>query len=101
MNGRRFRNHLAHRLIPLLQPSDIVILNNLQAHKVDGVLEAAGARLLNLPPYNPEFNQIEQVFVTMKALLRIAAACTMPDLWATIRADLTLLHGVIAALLGR
>ena len=48
-------------------------------------VEAAGARLLYLPPYSPDFNPIEQAFAKLKALLRSAAARTVPDLRATIR----------------
>jgi transposase len=87
-NGQRFRDYVAHRLVPVLRPGDTVILDNLQAHKVSGIrerIEAAGARLLYLPPYSPEFNPIEQVFAKLKALLRTAAARTVPDLWDAIR----------------
>ncbi len=59
-NGQRFRDYVANRLVPVLRPGDVVILDNLQAHKVSGIrerVEAAGARLLYLPPYSPEFNR--------------------------------------------
>ena len=58
-NGTRFRSYVADSLVPMLQPGDTVILDNLQAHKVAGVraaIEAAGERLLFLPPYSPDFN---------------------------------------------
>nr|WP_283536353.1 IS630 family transposase [Methylorubrum extorquens] len=87
-NGQRFRDYVANRLVPVLRPGDTVILDNLQAHKVSGIrerVEAAGARLLYLPPYSPEFNPIEQIFAKLKALLRSAAARTVPDLWDAIR----------------
>lgn len=74
--------------MPALKPGDTVILDNLQAHKVAGVretIEDAGARLLYLPPYSPDFNPIEQIFAKLKALLRTAAARTVPDLWHAIR----------------
>ena len=48
-------------------------------------IEAAGARLLYLPPYSPDFNPIEQAFAKLKALLRSAIARTVPDLWTAIR----------------
>lgn len=76
----------------MLRPGDTVILDNLQAHKLSGIrewVEAAGARLLYLPPYSPEFNPIEQIFAKLKTLLRSAAARTVPDLWDTIRHALT------------
>ncbi len=64
-----------------------MVLDNLGAHKVAGVREAietAGARLLYLPPYSPDFNPIEQVFAKLKALLRSEAARTVSDLWQAI-----------------
>ncbi|MFC6388755.1 transposase, partial [Methylorubrum zatmanii] len=87
-NGARFRTYVTDTLVPALKPGDTVILDNLQAHKVTGVreaIEAAGARLLYLPPYSPDFNPIEQIFAKLKGLLRTAAARTVPDLWHTIR----------------
>ena len=76
----------------MLGPGDIVVLDNLSAHKVKGIreaIEAAGARLLYLPAYSPDFNPIEQIFAKLKALLRTAPARTVPDLWAAIRNALT------------
>ena len=87
-NGRCFRDYVANRLVPVLRPGDTAILDHLQAHEVRGIrerVEAAGARLLYLPPYSPEFNPIEQIFAKLKALLRSAAARTVPDLWDAIR----------------
>ena len=52
-------------------------------------IEAAGARLLYLPPYSPEFNPIELAFAKLKALLRSAAARTVSDLWAAIHKAFT------------
>ena len=68
------------------------MLDNLPAHKVSGIrerIERAGARLLPLPPDSPDFNPIEQAFAKLKALLRTAAARTIPDLWAAIKRSLT------------
>ena len=92
MNGPAFRTYVAAVLVPELQPGDIVILDNLPAHKVGGIrerVEAAGARLLYLPPYSPDFNPIEQAFAKLKALLRTAAARTIPDLWDAIKRALS------------
>jgi transposase len=72
---------------PTLRPGDIVILDNLGAHKVAGVraaVEARGARLLDLPPYSPDLNPIEQLFAKLKALLRKAAARTVEALWTAV-----------------
>ena len=62
-------------------------MDNLNAHKVNGVreaIEAQGARLLYLPPYSPDLNPIELAFAKFKALLRSAAARTVDLLWHTI-----------------
>ena len=86
-NSERFRGYVADTLVPVLKPGDTVILDNLQAHKVAGVretIEAAGARLLYLPPYSPDLNPIEQAFAKLKALLRSASARTVSDLWGEI-----------------
>jgi transposase len=74
-------------LAPQLQPGDIVIMDNLAAHKVQGVrqaIEAKGAELRYLPPYSPDLNPIEQAFAKLKALLRKAAERTIDGLWTTI-----------------
>ena len=63
------------------------LIHNLPAHKPAGVraaIEAAGASLRYLPPYSPDFNPIEMAFAKLKALLRKAAARTIPDLWQAI-----------------
>ena len=72
-NGRRFRSYVTETLVPDLQPGDIVVMDNLPAHKVAGVreaIEAAGARHLYLPSYSPDLNPIEQAFAKLKALRR-------------------------------
>jgi transposase len=87
INGARFRAYVEQALAPTLRPGDIVVMDNLGAHKVRGVrevIEARGARLLYLPPYSPDMNPIEQVFAKLKALLRAAAIRTVPALWHTI-----------------
>ena len=91
-NGTRFRSYVTETLVPVLQLGDIVVMDNLPAHKVAGVreaIEAAGARLLYLPSYSPDLNPIEQAFAKLKALLRSPAARTIPDLWAAIRQAFT------------
>ena len=92
MNGQAFRTYVENVLSPALRPGDTVVLDNLPAHKVSGIrerIERAGARLLPLPPDSPDFNPIEQAFAKLKALLRTAAARTIPDLWAAIKRSLT------------
>jgi len=87
MNGDAFRAYVEQVLVPELSPGDIVVMDNLSAHKVTGIrqaIEAAGARLLYLPPYSPDFNPIEMAFSKLKALLRRAAARTVDELWEAI-----------------
>ena len=70
-----------------MRPGDVVVLDNLSAHKVKGVreaIEAAGADLLYLPPYSPDLNPIELAFAKLKALLRAAASRTIEALWQAI-----------------
>jgi transposase len=88
MDGRAFRAYVTQVLVPELAPGDTVIMDNLPAHKVRGVrdaIEAAGAKLIYLPPYSPDFNPIEMAFAKLKAFLRAAAARTIPDLWDALK----------------
>jgi transposase len=87
MTGLAFRAYVEQFLAPALAPGDVVVLDNLAAHKVDGVrqaIAAAGATILYLPPYSPDLNPIEQLFAKLKTLLRKAAARTRDTLWSTI-----------------
>lgn len=83
MDGDGFLAYIGQVLAPELKPGDIVVMDNLPAHKVKGVregIEAAGARLLYLPPYSPDFNPIEKAFSKLKAILRKTAARTIDSL---------------------
>lgn len=87
MNGASFLAFAEQVLAPELRPGDIVVMDNLPAHRISGVREAiekAGARLLFLPPYSPDFNPIEMAFSKLKALLRKAAARTVGELWSVV-----------------
>jgi len=87
MNGSVFLAYVQQQLAPSLQPGDILILDNLSAHKVAGVreaVEAVGAQLVYLPPYSPDLNPIEQAFAKLKSLLRKAAKRTVAGLEAAI-----------------
>jgi transposase len=87
MNGAIFRAWAEQMLAPVLAAGDIVVMDNLPAHKVTGVreaIEARGTELLYLPPYSPDLNPIEQAYAKLKALLRKAAERTVDGLWATI-----------------
>ena len=73
---------------PTLVPGDVVVRDDLLAHKVAGLaelVEAPGARLRCLPPYSPDFNPIELVFSKLKTGLRTARARTRDALEAVIR----------------
>lgn len=87
INRDAFEVYLEKVLIPELSPGAIVIMDNLSSHKgpkVRQMIEAAGASLLYLPPYSPDFNPIENAFAKLKALLRKAAQRTLDGLWSTI-----------------
>lgn len=87
MNGEAFKAYVDQVLVPELASGDIVVMDNLPAHKITGIreaIEAAGATLLYLPPYSPDFNPIEMAFAKFKALLRAAATRTIPDLWDAV-----------------
>jgi transposase len=87
MNRSAFLAYMSQVLVPELKPGDVVILDNLPAHKgswVRQAIEAAGASLLYLPPYSPDFNPIENAFAKLKAPLRRAAERTVDSLWTTI-----------------
>lgn len=76
-DGDVFLAYLEHVLCPQLQPGDVVVMDNLSAHKVEGVREliiACGAELLYLPPYSPDFNPIEQCWSKIKLILRTLKA---------------------------
>jgi len=87
INGELFLKWVREHLAPSLRAGDIVIMDNLAVHKVSGVreaLESAGAQLLYLPPYSPDFNPIEQIFAWFKAKLRKIKARTQEELWCAI-----------------
>lgn len=93
MDGDMFLAYLDQMLVPTLQAGDIVVMDNLGAHHVDGVrarVEAAGAALWYLPPYSPDLNPIELWFAKLKAVLRTARRRSVEDLWGTVGASLAL-----------
>jgi transposase len=91
MNAAAFRAYVEQVLVPTLEPGDIVVMDNLPAHKnaaVRNAIESKGATLRYLPPYSPDFNPIENAFAKLKALLRKAEARTREDLWDAITSAL-------------
>ncbi len=82
-DGDVFLAFVEQVLGPRLQPGHVVILDNLAAHKVEGVrqlIESRGAQLLYLPPYSPDFNPIEQAWSKVKQLLRAVKARVLQQL---------------------
>lgn len=91
MNADAFRAYIDQVLVPTLAPGDVVIMDNLPAHRsatIRDAIEAAGAELRYLPPYSPDFNPIENAFAKLKSILRKAAARTIDDLWDVIGSSL-------------
>ena len=92
MDGASFLAYVEQILVPTLQPGDMVIADNLAAHKVDGgrhAIEAAGATLRFLPPYSPDFNPIELSFAKLKAIVRKARCRSIDTLWPLLGACLS------------
>jgi transposase len=87
MHRDAFQAYIEQVLVPTLRRGETVIMDNLPAHKganVRAAIEAAGASLLYLPPYSPDFNPIENAFSKLKAILRKAAARTIDQLCKVI-----------------
>lgn len=95
INGEWFEAYVAQVLVPTLKPGDIVVLDNLSSHKRPAareMIEAAGASMMFLPPYSPDFNPIEKAFSKLKALLRKAAERTVQGLWDRIEKIINLVE---------
>jgi transposase len=72
-----FETYIEHFLTPVLRPGQVVVIDNLGAHKGERVrwlIQSRGCELLYLPPYSPDLNPIEEAFSKVKALLRGAGA---------------------------
>ena len=85
-----------HVLVPVLKPGQVVVLDNLSAHKAPAVarlIERAGCRLLFLPPYSPDLNPIEAAWSKLKQLLRGVGARSVDALNTTLA---TLLDAITA-----
>jgi len=87
MTGPAFLAYVEQFLVPTLRRGDIVVLDNLPAHKITAVREAietVGDQLFLLPPYSPDMNPIEMAFAKLKTLLRKHQARTVETLWQLI-----------------
>jgi transposase len=88
MTGEIFKAYVQQFLAPTLKKGDVVYMDNVSVHKVDGVeeaVEARGATVFYLPAYSPDLNPIEQLFAKLKAILRKVAAYTLKNTAYTIR----------------
>jgi transposase len=84
MTGELFVAYVEQVLVPSLRPGDVVVMDNLGAHKrpkAREAIEGAGCTLMLLPPYSPDLNPIELAFSKLKALLRRAGERTVDGLW--------------------
>jgi transposase len=87
VQGASFVAFVRGGLAPHRVPGQVVVLDNLQAHEspqVDALIEAAGARVLRLPPYSPDFNPIEMAISKVKSILRKLARRTVDALLKAI-----------------
>ena len=87
INGQCFRAYVEQQLLPVLEPDDIVVMDNLGSHKSTAIrqmIQAAGARLWFLPPYSPDLNPIEQAFAKIKHWMRNAQKRKVEDTWRHI-----------------
>lgn len=84
INRDVFEAFVQQVLVPTLTPGDIVVMDNLSSHKgghIQEMIQAAGARVLYLPPYSPDLNPIEMAFAKLKQLLRSAEHRNITELW--------------------
>lgn len=88
MDGAAFRAYVEQLLAPTIKRGDIVFMDGVRLHQVEGVeeaIEARGASVYKLPAYSPDFNPIEQLFAKVKSVMRKIAARTVPHIYKAIR----------------
>ncbi len=91
MNGEIFEGYIEQFVVPELRPGDVVVMDNLSAHKrmsIGALIAGAGAELVHLPPYSPDLNPIEMIWSKVKSVLRTLAARTFEALEEAIVAAL-------------
>lgn len=94
MKGEDFLDFVANDLVPHLNPGDVVVMDNLNIHKMPGVAEliaSGGATVEYLPPYSPDFNPIEMLWSTVKSLVRMFPTPAMSALEQLIELALMLI----------
>jgi transposase len=87
MNQRIFETYVETQLAPTLEKGDVVVMDNLSAHKsprAEAAIRQRGAWILFLPPYSPDLNPIEMAFAKLKAHLRARAVRSIDALWTEI-----------------
>jgi len=87
MNGTAFLAYVTQMLVPTLSRGDIVVMDNLPAHKLPEVraaIKAGGGQVFYLPPYSPDLNPIEMAFSKLKAMLRQSPERTVERLWQRV-----------------
>ena len=83
MNGEIFEAYIEQFVVPELRAGDVVVMDNLSAHKrasIAALIHSAGAELVYLPPYSPDLNPIEMMWSKVKSVLRTIGARTFEDL---------------------
>ena len=94
MKGKDFHDFVKNDLVPKLNPGDVVVMDNLNIHKMEGIEEqiaTGGARVEYLPPYSPDFNPIEMLWSTIKSLVRMFPTRAMDALEQLIELALMLM----------
>ncbi|EDZ92666.1 transposase [Arthrospira platensis C1] len=94
MKGKDFQDFIEQDLVPRLNPGDVVVMDNLNIHKMEGIEEmitATGARVEYLPPYSPDFNPIEMLWSTVKSVVRMFPTRAMEALEQLIKLALMLM----------
>jgi len=100
VNADVFEAFVEKVLVPALAAGDVVVMDNLSSHKrprTRELIEAAGARLLYLPPYSPDLNPIEMIFAKIKQCLRSLACRTREALWSAMQSVLDKITATDAA----
>ncbi|BDT14768.1 transposase [Limnospira platensis NIES-39] len=95
MKGKDFQDFIEQDLVPRLNPGDVVVMDNLNIHKMEGIEEmitATGARVEYLPPYSPDFNPIEMLWSTVKSVVRMFPTRAMEALEQLIKLALMLME---------
>jgi transposase len=88
MNTATFEDYVEEVLVPELRPGDVVIWDNLQPHKLEEAVEAAGASVVPLPPWSPDLTPIEEMVSKVKNVVRLIAARTTGAVYAAFASGL-------------